>query len=126
MSLTLETGFAEVFGAEIPRCLPFSSTKSTNRDAFTSTKVQILTHLADLRGEAVRLHRQKLAVFTWQGATVSVLGEPKAVYKSEMRCVRVCVRAWRASACVRAWRASACARPPLPHLIYIYVYYIYT
>ena len=55
VNVTVETGFAEVFGAEIP-C-----------------------------GESRKLVKTKMALFSWKGATVSVHGEPKGVYKSEMK-----------------------------------------
>ena len=55
VTVSLETGLAEIFGAEIPR------------------------------GEPIKLVKTKLAIYSWRGATISVCGEPKAVYKSEMK-----------------------------------------
>ena len=55
VTVTLETGLAEIFGAEIPR------------------------------SEPIKLVKTKLAIYSWRGATISVCGEPKAVYKSEMK-----------------------------------------
>ena len=44
------------------------------------------------RGESIRLMKTKLAIFSWSGGTVSVVGEPKAVYKVPQLCVfRECV-----------------------------------
>jgi poly(A) polymerase len=55
VTVSLETGLAEIFGAEIPR------------------------------SEPIRLVKTKLAIYSWRGATISVCGETKAVYKSEMK-----------------------------------------
>ena len=51
--IVLETGHAEIFGAEMPK------------------------------GEKIEISRSKFAIFTWQGCVISITGEPKVVYVGE-------------------------------------------
>ena len=68
------------------------------------------------RGESIKLLKTKLAIFSWTGGTVSVVGEPKAVYKVPCLCVlreRVLVF-WLCPVCVSeflagfTWVCSVC------------------